>query len=143
MAINTPWFHGSEEHFGSFEPSYMGSQQGKGSPGFWFSNSKHAAGYYGPNIVECDLELNNPLVVSQEMFIEKKVGPTHWARFAKGFGHDAVIIEDVCDGDVYSTVACVFSIENISNLKWQVWDDELEQRVPAPIPNTGRKHGPR
>lgn len=129
---NVRWHHGSEGHFNSFNLALLGSQQGRGSPGFWFSNSEHAAGYYGPNVAECDLAIKNPLVVSPEMFEETRQGPSHWARQAKETGHDAVVIEDVCDGDVYSTVTCVFDLEKISVRSWKLWDDEQHCRVPAP-----------
>lgn len=73
--METPWFHGTEEHFAQFDASHLGSRQGKGSPGFWFSASETAAGYYGPNVVQCTLKLDHALVVSEEMFERMQKGP--------------------------------------------------------------------
>lgn len=136
--MTIPWFHGSEAHFEAFDETFVGSQQGRGSPGFWFSNSERAAGYYGPNVVQCALTLSHPLVVSEAMQEEKQKAPKYWANLARQLGHDAVIIEDICDGDIPSTVVCVFSSNQIENLRWKIWDEDLYERVPVvPSPSRG------
>jgi hypothetical protein len=131
-AAGTRWFHGTEDHFEAFDPDLLNSQQGRGSPGFWFSNQEHAAGYYGANVVECELAIRNPLRVSSEEYYQARRGPSSWARLAQASGYDAVILEDVCDGDVPSTVTCVFSHERISVCGWRLWDDDRHCRVPVP-----------
>ena len=139
MSISSPllrafekrWFHGTEAHFDDFDHGMLGSQQGRGSPGFWLSNSEHAAGYYGPNVVECELDIRNPLRLTLEEYEQVRRSPSGWARLAQANGHDAVILEDVCDGDVPSTVTCVFSHESISVCGWKLWDDDRHCRVPV------------
>ena len=125
--VPTTWFHGSESMFDAFDFRLIGGSTGVRSPGFWFSDSHHAAGYFGPCRATCALELSNPLVVTpedREQADEQIQGnwcrsPSAWAKHAASRGHDAVILVDVCDGDVYSTVVCVFDPERVTIHKWE------------------------
>lgn len=126
------WFHGSEFVFDSFEPRRIAGATGVKSPGFWFSDDRHAAGYFGPCQASCELVLENALVVtSEERNAGVRRGPSQWAYEAANRGYDAVILPDICDGDTFSRVVCVFNPELVKVLKW----DNAHLAVdPYPLP---------
>lgn len=125
--IPSTWFHGSESVFDQFDPHLIGGATGVRSPGFWFSDSHHASGFFGPCRATCALVLVNPLVVTSEdreqAHAQREGGgcrsPSAWAKHAAARGHDAVILVDVCDGDAYSTVVCVFDPKQVTIHKWE------------------------
>lgn len=118
------WYHGTEEVFHYFDWKKIGSKiGGMAMIGFWFAESRKAAGYYGPNIVTCYLNIRNPLMVDNKTYYSSRLGPSNWAQEAYLDGYDSVIIENIVDGDTESTVACVFEPRKIRILKFDVWDD--------------------
>lgn len=103
-------YRGDDEKFNTFDFSKIGS--GVGGPnniGFWFTNNPEAAEFYGEHVRKFFIYLSNPLIVSSDMFAKHYPnGPTYWAKIAYQEGYDGVIINDIVDGDIESTVFCVF-----------------------------------
>jgi hypothetical protein len=118
------WYHGTEEDITTFDPSK--SRFG----GTWFCENPNLTGYYGPSQYKVRLHFKNPLIVSEETYIAHKPnGPSYWARQAKSAGHDAVIIQDVIDGDTESTVCCVFDSSIVEIVDKDLYIEE-EARLP-------------
>ena len=127
FAIPQLWFHSTEK-----DPEKIAANltlavdpTGVVKPGIceiWFSDCWHASRYYGPNTVRAILSLKNPLLVTNEMFREARIGPSSgWAKRAREAGHDSVIIHDIMDGDAYSTVCAIFDpnlAEANAHSKW-------------------------
>lgn len=95
---------------------------------FWFSDDWEASRYYGHNTVQAKLHFKNPLIVTKEMWErpEHKGGPTKWAKFAQNSGHDAVIIPDIMDGDMFSTVCCVFDPKLIEARPYAQYNEDKD-----------------
>jgi hypothetical protein len=100
------WYHGSETDMKSFTST---APRHSKYIGLWFAENPKLTGYYGPNQYKVKLNFKKPLVVSEEEYIKNKLGPTYWARKARDEGYDAVIIQDIIDGDTESTICCVFN----------------------------------
>jgi len=101
------WYHGSEADMKSFMSAKVRDSR---FVGLWFAENPKLTGYYGPNQYKVKLGFKNPLIVSEDEYIENKPnGPGYWARKARDEGHDAVIIQDIIDGDTESTICCVFN----------------------------------
>jgi hypothetical protein len=111
-------YHGTEKKFKRFNPRMVGTNLGT-QAGFWFTDSPDAAEYYSNGVqpvMKIFLKITNPLVVSEEMYAKKAAefwGPSRWAKLAFSNGHDGVIIQNVVDGDMRSTVYSVQSAEQI------------------------------
>ncbi len=119
------WYHGSEEDFDAFVDT--GRYQG-----MWFAENPRLTGYYGPNQYKVRLNFKNPLIVTEaEYAAHKPNGPTSWAKKAQAEGHDAVIIQDIIDGDTESTVCGVIDPSIIEILDKDIYQDEIEEaRLP-------------
>ncbi len=106
-------FHGTEKQFDEFSPSTIGKMTGANTSGFWFSDNKEASDFYhsgeelGGRTISAYLRIQNPLMVSDEKFASTSHGPPFWLREAISKGHDGVILEDIVDGDMESTVYAV------------------------------------
>lgn len=109
-------FHGSESNITNFDDSFQGKMLvGEKGLGHWFSSNKDAAEWYGPNVVSAKVKLENPLIVTDKMFIDNyPKGPTYWAKLAKEKGHDGVIIKNIQDGDTVGDVYSIFNKNNIT-----------------------------
>jgi hypothetical protein len=94
---------------------------------YWFSDSWEASRYYGENTVVATLSFHNPLLVTSEEYAAKKPhGPTSHAAMAKRMGYDAVVIHDICDGDMFSTVCAVFNPSLIHARAYSRWNEETQ-----------------
>lgn len=99
----------------------------KGEEEYWFSDDWAASRYYGENTIVARLKMRNPLVVSSEEFAESRGGPSsYWAKKAKREGYDAVVIHDIMDGDMFSTVCAVFSVSQIDAKPYSRWNDATQ-----------------
>lgn len=108
-------YRGDDVPFDKFNFLKIGSGiGGSDNVGFWFTNNQDAAEFYGEHVRKFSIHLSNPMVVSSDMFVKHYPnGPTYWAKLAFQNGHDGVIIKDIVDGDVESTVFCVFDDSQI------------------------------
>lgn len=122
------WYHGGEDDFDTFEG-------GRGRyKGLWFAENPKLTGYYGPNQFKVRLHIKNPLIVSEEEYIAGKPnGPTSWLAKAESEGHDAVIIQDIIDGDTESTVCGVADPSIIEILDKDIYQDEIDEEVKFPL----------
>ena len=103
-------YRGDDSKFKHFDVSYIGKSTGVDTIGFWFTNNESAAEFFGQYTRKFTIIINNPYIVTSEMFINNSPkGPTYWAKKAKNSNHDGVIIQDIVDGNVESTVYCVFT----------------------------------
>jgi len=124
------WYHGSEDDFDQFDPAAMRAF----NRGFWFSENPKLTGYYGPNQYKCRLHLHNPLLVSEADYeAGKPNGPNSWLMKAKEGGHDAVIIQDIIDGDTMSTVCGVIDPSIIEVLDKDIYQDDIDEEVKFPL----------
>jgi hypothetical protein len=116
---NMIWYHGSEEEFDQFE-------DGRGRYfGLWFAENPKLTGYYGANQYKVRIHMRNPLIVSEEEYTAGKPhGPTHWAKEAANGGHDAVVIQDIIDGDTESTICGVLDPSIVEILDKDIYVDE-------------------
>ena len=113
------WYHGSEENFEKFE-----SGHGRYFA-MWFAENPKLTGFYGPNQFKVRIHMKNPLIVSEEEYAaHKPKGPTYWAAEAANGGHDAVIIQDIIDGDTESTVCGVIDPDIIELVDKDLYVDE-------------------
>jgi len=109
-------YHGTEaKKLTEFKPEKIGALTGVESQAFWFSDKKHAAGWFGPYVKSVFLKMDNPLVVTNEQFSETQNGPSYWSKKALADGHDGVIIKNIIDGDTQSTVYAVFEPTQIKS----------------------------
>ncbi len=113
-------FHGTESDFEQFDPRTIGRMTGTQRSGaFWFSNKKAAADWFGDGEkppMEVYVRMENPLVVTRAQFEDDMSGPSSWAMEARNEGHDGLIIEDIQDGGVRSTVYAVFDPKAIKSV---------------------------
>jgi hypothetical protein len=94
---------------------------------YWFSDDWEASRYYGENTVRAKLRMTNPLLVTREEFERIGRGPsTYWAAKARQEGHDGVVINDIMDGDQFSTVCAVFSPSQIEAVPHSKWNDDTQ-----------------
>lgn len=113
------WYHGSEDDFDQFE-----SGHGRYFA-LWFAENPKLTGYYGANQYKVRLHFKNPLIVSEEEYnAGKPNGPTYWAKEAANGGHDAVIIQDIIDGDTESTVCGILDPQIVEILDKDIYVDE-------------------
>ena len=127
------WYHSTEadpvkvaRDFANNNIDPTGSVK-RGEEQYWFSDSWDASRYYGENTVVARLHFRNPLLVSYDDFVNNKPhGPTWWARKARAEGHDAVVIHDICDGDMFSTVCAVFDPRIIEARPYSRWNEETQ-----------------
>ena len=92
-------YRGDDSKFKHFDVSYIGKSTGVDT-----------AEFFGQYTRKFTIIINNPYIVTSEMFINNSPkGPTYWAKKAKNSNHDGVIIQDIVDGNVESTVYCVFT----------------------------------
>lgn len=111
-------YRGDEKRFQKFDHRFIGRSTGIDTVGFWFSNSKDAAEFFGPHVRAFNITMNNPLVVTSQQFIDAYPrGPAYFARLAKKSGYDGLVIQDIIDGDKESTVYCVFDASQITPVK--------------------------
>ncbi len=102
-------YRGDDVKFNKFSPFYI-----KNTYGYWFTDNKQAAYFYGQYVRNFKITLNNPLIITDEQFLQAyPKGPTYFAKLAFNKGHDGVIIKNIMDGDTISTVYCVFNEKNI------------------------------
>lgn len=93
---------------------------------YWFSDDWEASRYYGENTVVATLHFSNPLVLSAEEYRARHSGPSRLATWAKHHGHDAIVIRDIMDGDMFSTVCAVFSADQINARPYSRWNDDTQ-----------------
>lgn len=129
-------YHGTDDSFNEFDFSQAGKYQGLSSNVMFFSDNIEVAKNYGANIHKVELNLNNPLIISDwNEFISKhdeaKATEPDWddidlddietsliymadvsisniIKVAKGFEYDGVVIHDMIDGGPASTVYVAF-----------------------------------
>jgi hypothetical protein len=108
-------YHGTENTFTQFDPARGGKAMGVVTSYAFFTSSDENALYYGPLLLECELPLQKPYVVSGAR--ARKMSPAQWARnvelmnFMRDTQYDGVILRDVLDGSHYSDVYVVFDPE--------------------------------
>ncbi len=111
-------YRGDDKQFTDFDYSFIGKSTGANTFGFWFTDSPDAAEFFGQHVRAFEITMDNPLVVSGEEFANKYPnGPSKFAIKAAEAGHDGVIIQDIMDGDRYSTVFCVWNKNQIKSSK--------------------------
>lgn len=137
-AIPTLWYHSTAADLQTvaddFENNNLDPTGAAPSWQYWFSDSWEASRYYGPNAVEAKLLFNNPLLVTEEMREERKasgasIGTVGWANEAYRDGYDAVIIFDIMDGDMFSTVCAVFDEGDIRAHAYSRYDEETDSTI--------------
>lgn len=105
---------GDDKQFAEFDYNFIGKSSGTNTFGFWFTNNPDAAEFFGQHVRAFEITMDNPLVVSAKEFIDAfPDGPSKFAVKAAETGHDGVIIQDIMDGDRYSTVYCVWDKKQI------------------------------
>ena len=109
-------FRGDDKPFTKFDASFIGKATMTNTEGFWFSNSKDAAEFYGEHVRPFEITMRNPLVFTYDDFVKTTHGPPHFARIAKQKGHDGVVIQNIVDGDRESDVYCVWNVSQIKAL---------------------------
>lgn len=107
-------YHGTEKEFSDFSAASVGQMTGCDTFGFWFSDKFEAAEYYhsgeelGGRVISAYLRMDKPLDVTAEEFAAGYPdGPPKWLQKAAKCGHDGVVIHDIQDGDMVSTVYAV------------------------------------
>ena len=111
-------YRGDDEQFTNFDYSFIGKSSGTNTFGFWFTNNSDAAKFFGQHVRAFEIAMDNPLIVSGEEFTGKwPDGPPKFAIKAAEAGHDGVIIQNIRDGDRYSTVYCVWDKDQIKPSK--------------------------
>lgn len=134
--IPTLWYHSTELDpytvATDFAHNNMNPVGGTLEHEYWFSDDWEASRYYGQNTVIATLDIRNPLLVSSEEYTENarkfSRGPSsYWAKKAKEEGYDAVIIHDICDGDMFSTVCAVFSPTQIHAKPYAKYNEETDE----------------
>src|SRR5437868_3476122 len=98
-------YRGDDEPFTQFDKNMIG-RNCFNTVGFWFTDNREAAEFYGEHIRPFIVTYNVPMEVSYEEFKNIREGPNHWARLAFSQGYDACMIHDIVDGNVQSTVTC-------------------------------------
>jgi len=129
--IPTVWYHSTEEDpvetardMRAHNVDPTGAVKGEE---YWFSDDWDASRYYGPNTIVATLNFKNPLVVTSDEFKEKGRGPSsYWAKKAREEGYDAVVIHDIVDGDMFSTVCAVFDSTLINAKPYAQWNEETQ-----------------
>jgi len=130
--VPSVWYHSTEADPDEVARDFANNNidpTGAVKPGeeqYWFSDSWDASRYYGENSVEAKLHFSNPLLVTSEEFSATRRGPTWWARKARAEGHDAVVIHDIMDGDMFSTVCAVFDPRIIEARPYSRWNEETQ-----------------
>ena len=82
--------------------------------GFWFTDDRGAAGFFGHIVRPFTLFLGSPRIFTADEFRSLyPKGPSDLARMAEVDGHDACVIRDIQDGDRISNVFCVFNAGQI------------------------------
>lgn len=111
-------YRGDDKQFDKFDYSFIGKSTGANTFGFWFTDSPEAAEFYGQHVRAFEITMDNPLVVSEEEFINTfPDGPPKFAIRAAQMGHDGVILQNIMDGDRTSTVFCVWDTDQITPVK--------------------------
>ena len=118
---NQLWFHGTDEDFDEFRLGIR--RMGRGDA-LWFSENPKMTGYYGSNQYKVKIHFRNPIIVSEEEYEE--LGKHHWVSYARSEGYDALILQDIIDGDTMSTVCCVFDPSIVEILGKDIYKDEYE-----------------
>jgi hypothetical protein len=132
--LPTIWYHSTEDDavevardFRNHNIDPTGVVKGEE---YWFSDDWDASRYYGPNTVVARLNFKNPLIVTSDEFRESRGGPSsYWAKKARNEGYDAVVIQDIMDGDMFSTVCAVFSVELIDAKPYAYWDEATQDFI--------------
>lgn len=132
--IPTVWFHSTEEDATlvakDFRNHNIDPTGAVKDVEYWFSDDWEASRFYGPNTVVAKLSLKKPLLVSSEEFRNSRGGPSsYWAKKARSEGYDSVIIFDIMDGDMFSTVCAVFSDKQIKAKPYSYWDEETQDFI--------------
>jgi hypothetical protein len=106
-------YRGDDEQFSEFDYSKIKNR----TIGFWFTDNKENAEFYGEYVRKFKITLNDPLIVSAEEFANNNFrGPSYWSRKAYLLDKDGVIIRDIIDGHKISTVYNVFDTHQIQFL---------------------------
>lgn len=125
-------YHGTERLFTEFDFALAGSKMsGRPHSYVFFSSSREAALYFGPNVIVAEVDFWNPFIVSSED--AGKRSPVEWAdevvlsNHFKDTDFDGVIIRDYCDGDTYSDVYIAMNEESIRIKEIELDLSELEE----------------
>ena len=120
---NQVWFHGTDEDFDEFRLGIRRMGDGKA---LWFSENPKMSGYYGPNQYKVKLHFHNPLIISEEEYENRT---KHAFVTDARAGNDALIIQDIDDGDTISTICCVFDPSIVEILGKDIYKDEYEDEL--------------
>lgn len=118
---NQLWFHGTDEDFDEFR---LGVRRMGDGRALWFSENPKMSGYYGPNQYKVKLHFHNPLIVGEAEYEEQS--KNEWISLARLQENDALIIQDIVDGDTISTICCVFDPSIVEILGKDIYKDEDE-----------------
>lgn len=111
-------YHGTESDFDRFDTGQGGKLMGVATPFLFFTSSMDNALFYGPLVLECELDLRNPYVVEREEARARPPAQWGWEVLRinreEQAGHDGVILRDVLDGTHYSDITVVFDPQKVA-----------------------------
>jgi hypothetical protein len=131
------WYHGSESEHGQFDNNLAGSKLGN-SPGLWFTDNPDLMGFYGHVQYTVKLHISNPKIITEDEWDalpRNERSPSVQAVHAYMEDHDALVIENIIDGDQQATNICVFDDSDIEIVNVENTDPDrepIEEKAPSP-----------